>query len=257
MEEPKDIIETEGEPEITVEIIETKPEIVDENAWKKFTEWKFDQTNTFCISLKTSIDRRERIQKRFEYFQLDVSMCDAATAEDLTDNFVDYLSPGQRGCAQSHMNLWRHMVNNKLPYAFIMEDDAMFHENWREKLDMMLELIKTNNWNWDAVFLNSSEPVVPVEIWSLALEQYLTGGYIISYDGATRLVNMYADTLYAADWMTTRLQTYNKCYTFFPWLIIQEGLDTTIGSGVEADHAKVVRLLNQYNYNLQGTYGSY
>jgi hypothetical protein len=39
-------------------------------------------------------------------------------------------------------------------------------------------------------------------------------------------------------------------YSYFPWLIIQEGDESTIGSGVEADHAKVVRCLGEIGYEL-------
>ena len=54
--------------------------------------------------------------------------------------------------------------------------------------------------------------------------------------------------------MTTRLQTMGRSWSYFPWLIIQEGFESTIGSGVEADHAKVVRLLGDIGYSLEENY---
>ena len=65
---------------------------------------------------------------------------------------------------------------------------------------------------------------------------------------------MFHHCFFSADWMTSRLQTYNHSYSFYPWLIIQEGKDTTIGSGVELDHKKVIRCLKEINYSLFDNY---
>lgn len=210
--------------------------------------WNFDKTNTFCISLEKSTDRRERIMKRFEYFHMDVSFCKATTGEETTDNFAHYLNSGSRGCAQSHINLWRHIVNNKLSYGLILEDDAMFDKKWKEKLNKLHLPEK-----WFGIFLNCSE-CSQYDVWKPAREQYLTGGYIISYEGASKLLEMFAETFYASDTMTTLLQTYGLCYTYFPWLIIQEGFDTMINSNVVQDHAKVIKILSQYNYDISENY---
>jgi hypothetical protein len=51
--------------------------------------------------------------------------------------------------------------------------------------------------------------------------------------------------------MITRLQLYGGSYTYYPWLVIQEGIESTIGSGVVDDHAKVLRLLSNTNYAIE------
>jgi hypothetical protein len=81
----------------------------------------------------------------------------------------------------------------------------------------------------------------------------LTGGYIISYAGAKRVLEMFSNCYYSSDWMTSRLQTLGRCYSYFPWLIIQEGLDSTLkkeGETHDADHAKVVRCLGEIGYDM-------
>lgn len=175
-------------------------------------------------------------------------MWTAAEPENVVDKCADYLSPGQRACAQSHMNVWRHIVDNKLPYALVLEDDACFDKRWRYYLDGFLDM-ETHR-SWDMLLLNCSDPVEPAGVWMAVREQYLTGAYLISLEGARKLVDMFGAGLFAADWMTTRLQLRGRCYAFFPWLVIQEGLDTTIGSGVDADHAKVLKCLSDYGYGL-------
>jgi GR25 family glycosyltransferase involved in LPS biosynthesis len=100
------------------------------------------------------------------------------------------------------------------------------------------------------VFLNVSEPNPTMFQWISARDQYLTGAYILSLGGAKRLLQMFSHEYASADWMTTRLQTQGHSYTYFPWLVIQEGYESTIGSGVEADHAKVLRCLGEIHYDL-------
>lgn len=224
-------------------------------------KWHFDRNNTFCISVDTALERQVRMRKRFDYFSLDAQFFPAASKpEDFTDQFVDYLSIGQRGCAQSHLNVWRHIIREQLPYALIVEDDAMFDKNWRKKMDEFYDFMETQNSldNWHAIFLNCSEPISPKDTWTLVTEQYLTGGYVISLQGAKMLLEIihvhFSGILYGSDWTTTRLQAAGKSWSYFPWLIIQEGIDSMIGSGVEMDHAKVIRCLEEIGYDISENY---
>ena len=61
---------------------------------------------------------------------------------------------------------------------------------------------------------------------------------------------MFSNCFYASDWMTSRLQKMRHSYTYFPWLIIQDGYESTIGSNVNDDHNKVLRCLNNISYNI-------
>ena len=212
--------------------------------------FSFTDKNTFCISLFHHTERWNKMLKRFEYFDLSVCRWPAAMyPDDIIDTFHDDLQKGQRGCAQSHILIWRHMVEHKLEYALILEDDACFDIHWKDKLNRF-HLDSTQK-NWHAIFLNASEPLHEIDKWAPALNQFLTGGYILSYTGATILLNTFQGCYHTSDWMTSRLQLLGNCYTYFPWLIIQEGADSTIGSGVDADHAKVIRCLGNIQYSLE------
>ena len=216
----------------------------------------FNLDNSFCISLESAPERWSRMSSRFQECNIDVFRWIASTPDNLTEKFADYMNPGQRACAQSHFLVWKHMVSENLPYALILEDDAMFDRQWLAKLSAL----DVGQGEWDAIFLNVSEAISPANQWTLVTDQYLTGGYVLSLEGAKRLLGMFSSELWGADWMTTRLQTMGRSWSYFPWLIVQEGFDSTIGSGVEADHAKVVRLLGDIGYDLgenyTGTYGS-
>jgi glycosyl transferase family 25 len=211
--------------------------------------FNLNSSNTFCISLISHNERVEKMEKRLKEINMDVTIWPACSKhDDFIDPCIHYLNDGARGCAQSHFNIWKHIIQNNIEHALILEDDACFDKQFFEKLECFWTDV--NDTEWDAIFLNASESMETLNKWLPVTEQYLTGGYIISKKGAETLINMFSSLLYASDWMTSRLQYCNHSYCYFPWLIIQEGKETTIGSSVDEDHKKVVRLLNDINYSL-------
>lgn len=214
--------------------------------------FEFNAFNCFCISLSQG-DRWIKMQRRLQNTGLEVTRIPASIAgtSDIIDPFVHYLNDGQKGCAQSHIRLWRHILDQNLPYALILEDDACFDKNWRETLNLLtLKISESNSDKWDLIMLNASEPCEPIHQWVPCKEQYLTAGYILSLNGAKKVLEMFQGQYYASDWMISRLQLYGQSYCYFPWLIIQEGNESTIGSGYKEDHIKVIRCLNSIQYNL-------
>lgn len=211
----------------------------------------FDKNNSFCISLFSNERRLKKMQERFDKLGMDVTRFQASTPQDVKGNFAAHLNVGQKCCALSHFRLWEQIFMSGLEYALIIEDDARFDVEWREKLDGCFHNL---NADWDAVFLNCSEPIVPAFQWQKIQEQYLTGGYVISKKGVAKILGLFSQMHYASDWMTSRLQTMGNCYSYFPWLIVQDGSESTIGSDYSADHLKVVRCLNEINYDLDEHY---
>jgi GR25 family glycosyltransferase involved in LPS biosynthesis len=211
---------------------------------KSFT---FDKKNTFCISPKSHTERWTSMERRFYEMNLEVTRFEADTIVTNKYNYASYLNDGQKKCSQAHITLWYHILENNIPYAMIIEDDAVFDNQWREKLDQ-LDINKIDC--WDAVFLNSSEPVDNTFTWEKSKNQYLTGSYILSRQGIFALLELFDKEFHASDYMTVELQKRSNSYTYFPWIVIQEGKDSTIGSNTDADHHKVKYCLNLINYGL-------
>jgi GR25 family glycosyltransferase involved in LPS biosynthesis len=207
-----------------------------------------NKRNTFCISLATANIRRSKMKRRFSQHSLDVTFWDACSITDIKDQFLTNLSAGEKACAQSHICLWRKIIQEKMPFALILEDDACFDERWHERLDSIRDIVTKYDPEWHAFLLNASEPLDVLDTWLPVQEQYLTGGYLLSYSGAIRLIEKFQNQFAAADWMTSRLQLDGHTYGYFPWLIIQEGKDSSIGSNFDADHEKVLRCLKSINY---------
>lgn len=49
---------------------------------------------------------------------------------------IDYdkVGTGQQGCACSHLYIWKYIVQHKIPYTAIFEDDVCFHPQFKEML---------------------------------------------------------------------------------------------------------------------------
>ena len=195
-----------------------------------------------CLSLPRSTERWTRMQKRFQYYHLNVEKFPGITTPSPDLKFSSALSQTARCCAEAHFRMWQYIIENKLECCLILEDDAMFHKDWIKKL----EAFDCTTEAFDAIFLNASEPSYPEETWVIATDQFLTAAYILSLEGAQKLVYMFRDCLYGADWMTVCLQRDRKCLSYFPWLVIQEG-DSFISTNFTADHAKVIRSLESTN----------
>jgi len=193
------------------------------------------------------------MQGRFKEQNLDVTRWIASTPNNLIDNFHNYLSQKECACAQSHILIWKHMLENNIEYALILEDDACFNKNWKN----MLSEFKINDPQWDLILLNASEPVIPSFTWTIAKEQYLAAGYILSIKGAKLLLQSFNNNYASSDWMMSRLQYNNHSYCYFPWPIIQDGIDSTLKTNkddLDADRAKVLRCLNEIGYDISSNY---
>ena len=211
-------------------------------------QFSFDKKNTFCISPESHTERWSSMERRFNEMNLEVTRHIASPSVSSKYNYASYLNDGQKRCAQSHIQLWEHVLENHQPYAMIIEDDAVFDNQWREKIE---ELNITKIDCWDAIFLNSSEPEHNAFSWVKSENQYLTGCYIISRQGIFALLEIFKDEFHASDYMTVELQKRSNSFTYFPWIVIQEGKDSTIGSNSNEDNKKVIRCLKEINYGLE------
>ena len=192
--------------------------------------------NTFCVSLDSGWPAME---ERLARLQIPCARWKAHTPKDLAESFAPHMNEYQKACAQSHATLWREMLRRDLDYAFILEDDILFAKDWKDKLSLAHEI---DDPDWDLLLLNASEALEKEDAWLPCKEQWLTGAYIVSKKGARWMLANFPQR-WEADWMTWCLQKEGHSYGYFPWPVIQEGRDSTIGSDVEANRSKVMRLL--------------
>ena len=103
------------------------------------------------------------------------------------------LCRGELGCYDSHVRVWKEIVNQGLSYALVLEDDAeisMIHSRQLNDISDQLE----NRKDWDVVILypihhRSSRFQNPENLRFIPI-QHMTGlaGYLISLAGAKKLI---------------------------------------------------------------------
>jgi len=211
-------------------------------------KFNFNHTNAFIISLGKDTERMKSMDARMKHFNIKYTFWKGIYPNELVDQFVHNLSGGEKGCTQAHLNIYKHMIAHKIPYALILEDDACFDREWLQKLSKF-----DLDYSWDIIQLNASEKEDKKHQWVKAKEQYMAAANIVSYKAAAWILKNFKDIYCCIDWMTTRLQLQNHSYTYFPWLAIQEYKIATVQANEKFEHDfnKMKGLLKEINYDLK------
>lgn len=106
----------------------------------------------YVINLKRRPDRLSAFYEKFRKFHNNTSLYlkEAVDAEEL-DNNENYkklfknkktkLTKGEIACLLSHYEVFKEIIDKKLPYAVIYEDDVEFHSNFAELNNRVFEEI--------------------------------------------------------------------------------------------------------------------
>lgn len=174
------------------------------------------------INLKRSPERRKEIEELMRRFSIDFDFCDAVDGKLLSDEFVGKsrersnkwyqkdegeghsMRLAEIGVAVSHYNIYQKILDEKLEFAIIMEDDATFDERFvffltqlknnrkvLKKFDLILLGYCTHDGEynipavcsyWGRMSVGNNFKVgIPLKWYWSAI------GYIISYNGASLL----------------------------------------------------------------------
>lgn len=112
----------------------------------------------FVISLARAAKRRADITRRLNAAGIHHELVDAVDGmtldlDALGERLVNRaMTPGQIACFLSHYNLWRRMVDEQIPAALILEDDAVWDDDFWEVAAKLPAL----EWQWD--FINCAYP---------------------------------------------------------------------------------------------------
>ena len=122
----------------------------------------------FVISLARAAERRADIARRLGADNIRHEIVDAVDGDtldmsQLADRYSDKaaekkfglaLTRREIGCYLSHYNLWRRMIDEKIPAAVILEDDA----RWEKDFSPVVAGIMNCEWQWDVVLLKTRTP---------------------------------------------------------------------------------------------------
>lgn len=109
----------------------------------------------YCINLERSPERRESALQQFEREGLDVEFFRA------TDGKVEapeglFITKSEWGCADSHIRVWKDMIDNRYEVALVFEDDISLVPNFTAELQKIINELPPD---WDYVNLGSTYDV--------------------------------------------------------------------------------------------------
>ncbi|KAB7501305.1 Glycosyltransferase 25 family member [Armadillidium nasatum] len=169
----------------------------------------YNMDKIYCINLLRRPDRREKMKKNFELLNLNVTFVNAVDWRDLNETFLKSLDVrvlknydrgdvtyGTIANSLSHYFIWKEIIEHEYDQVMIFEDDVFFFHDFPEKLKELqteLELLKID---WEFIFLGrkamqkDKETKVPKsKLLVKPSVSYFTLGYLLSYEGAKKLVN--------------------------------------------------------------------
>lgn len=135
----------------------------------------------------------------------------------------EQLSVGAVGCALSHISVWRDMVENNIPGAFVFEDDIEFCKGFPEKFELRWRNVPGN---WNLVFLGyrNSRRSRRINRYIMKPQKLmLTHSYIIDTRGAEILLNDALPISVQVDAYMCRKFNLIEVFASIPPLVFQKG----------------------------------
>lgn len=174
----------------------------------------------FVISLVRSIERRRVVSKNLSGLGFSFKLLDACDGKQLSANeallyssklarsqFGRDLTPGEIGCALSHIKVYEGMVEEQIRVALIMEDDAILSSSAKSAIEALL----SSGHEWDLINLVSDSPeriLTPTQKGSnFSLTRFeagsnRTGAYLLKLEGAKKLLEFAYPVRLPADALT-------------------------------------------------------
>ena len=106
----------------------------------------------YCINLERSPERRESARAEFEREGLNVEFFRATDGKAEAPEKL-FITKSEWGCADSHIRVWRDMVQKGHEMALVFEDDISLTPNFVSKLREVMDELPDD---WDFVNLGTS-----------------------------------------------------------------------------------------------------
>ena len=174
----------------------------------------------FVVSLKSDSVRRKHIREQLEKLHFEFEFFDAFIGKDYADNPAYYnekkalkaegrkLRAGEVGCALSHNAVYRLIVERELPYALILEDDAVLSADLPEVLDVLLPYLQGPRIiQLERCDIYKKSGIIPlVKGYSMVSPRFIkegsiaqTAGYLISFEAALAIRHINFPVYFPAD----------------------------------------------------------
>lgn len=175
-----------------------------------------DDLPIFLINLPRATERRAKMEDRLQQIGLSYTVfpgvdgkAEEARLLETVDkraferNMGRIILIGGIGCYHSHLSVWQTFLETDAPLALILEDDVVFHDDFREAVNTGLASIE----HWDLLKLNCIRAKLPISQGKLGqydLNAYLgpntgTAAYLIKREIAAKLLDAMLPVTRATD----------------------------------------------------------
>lgn len=219
--------------------------------------------NIWIINLDKSIDRIEKINKNFNSLGIKYNRFSAIYGKDiLKKNMNKYVSfvcknflcnYGIIGCALSHIQLWKQLINSEEKYYVIFEDDIEINKdtiNVINKLEQYIieysiDYLNLNCVNYGCTLYETKFKIDNYE-FGKPLMPLQTNAYIVTKVGAGKLLKMIEKINYHLDFqiLISKMFYDFNYYTSSPPLLKLTNNETTIGKNRTTLTLKILDDLN-------------
>ena len=176
-------------------------------------EYTKEFPKAFCINLERRPDRKQAMEGKIAKFGFPVEFVNAVDGKQLTmTDEIRHMFRGSEwhryncgiiGCALSHMNLWKKLLESDDEIYIVLEDDEEFCDNFREKISHALAQVDGTDWDMlylGFIIMNSVRDPIKLSLWNDNIPKVTpfdntfwgggTGGYIINRKGAKKLLDV-------------------------------------------------------------------
>lgn len=219
---------------------------------------------TFLINLDKNPERLAAMTSQLEKLGVVFERVRAVYGKDLSDEekrravnrFRWWCAKGYRirdgeiGCAISHNNIYRKMIDGNIPVACVFEDDVQFDERFNEVLASVSRFIDLEKpqvvllTNFTRVRRNPETPeIVPIA------NDHCTAGYVLTLPAARAILRVNSPIQVPSDgWPRWVKRGVISLYQAFPTVCGQEdretfGSDIEVGTVVRTKEMSAIRLL--------------
>ena len=119
--------------------------------------------NIYTINMDKDVDRLNKFKKSAELYNINFTRVSGVLINDdtiknsphISDFMKTYGTHGIIGCFLAHKKVWEIVVNNKIDYAVILEDDIEFTPQFKPTLEQIKNDIDTHKLDFDVLLLSS------------------------------------------------------------------------------------------------------
>lgn len=145
--------------------------------------------HVYCINLERRPDRKTSALKQFQKAGIDNVEFFRGTDGRIEAPDDIYISKPEYGCSDSHIRIWRDVIENGYETVLIFEDDVHILPNFKTKLERVLEELEIDP-EWDYVNLGPLDWRDKIERVTPMLTKGSAWGahcYLVSNRGARKI----------------------------------------------------------------------